>query len=279
MIRLCTLFIWTALLAQDVSLSTYVESKTVEDNKTFKFFLEFSWQGNASDYRINIQGIPTVYGLEVLGSGSSNKVSGTIEKPITTRRYFYNLKPTRLGDVSIETVRATATHVQTGTISQLSSQPTSLHVIKGKVPVTIDTKLILLSVGALLFIVGLIFWVLYRAKQKKKALEAFVSDDSFIEYTMLKQLTILKNEPERVDETAKTFFNLYESYLEEAHINKHSILLEPLSSDTHDSEAFKKRLDEIRFSGITPDVYELERLISSFKEVLTANLNTRKKTE
>lgn len=265
------------LLGQEVSLSSYVDSKTVEDNKLFKVYLEFSWQGEATDYKIQIAGLPIVYGLEVLGSGSSNKVGGTLEKPIITRKYFYNLKATRLGNASIEPISATATHLASSTVSNLSSQAIALTVIKGEEAFELDSKIIVMIIALVLIIVALIFLVLNRAKKKKDSLANFVTDDSLIEYKNLKQLTILKNDPDRVAETSKTFFTLYESYLEEAHINKHSILIDESSLPEFDFAGYKSRLDEIRFSGQNPDIYELEQLIATLKDILTANLETRKK--
>lgn len=278
MIKLYTLLIsFFVLTAQDVSLSAYVEKNTVEDNKTFKLFLEFTWQGEATDYRVQLKGLPTVYGLEVLGSGSTNRVGGNEQNPTVTRKYFYNLKPTRVGKAAVEAIRATVVNSQTSESFELTSQSIDLVVVKGKEETSIDSQLIYIGIGVLVLLALAIVFVMRRANAKKAALAAFAVDDSLVENHAIKTLTMLKNDPDRLEETCKKFFNLYESYLAEAHINKDSILIDEAKSDELGVGDFKSRLDEIRFSGINPDVYEMEKIIDQFKKIVEENLNTRNK--
>jgi hypothetical protein len=84
-------------LVEAISASVQVDRKEVPQNRTFKFTLKISWQGDVARYEIEQVDNPVLTNFEVVGNSSANWVGEIGGEKKAIRTYDYTLKPLALG--------------------------------------------------------------------------------------------------------------------------------------------------------------------------------------
>jgi cbb3-type cytochrome oxidase subunit 3 len=273
------LFILATLSSQEIDFVAYVEDKNLHDQKTFDLILEFKWQGKPQDYQINLPNSLDLIGLEALGSGASNKLLSENSISIAKRVVKYKLRALRAGSVEISNIKATATHTETGQVTNLESLAIRLEIKKYEKPFELESKFIWLIIISILFLAVIVFLVFFLSKRRKKNLEAFQSDIIItIEDEILSKIKRIKNDVLSVSDEFLGFINLFEQYVKDEIIEKNGIFFG--DSDVHFSLSdFKNKLEMYRFSGQNPDIYEFDELIKQFCFILENNKQHRKELE
>ena len=117
-------------ISTNVSLKTYLENDYVPLNKEVVFHVELSWLGDLSRYQIDEIVEPSISGLNLRGSGSSNKL--TIDEngsPFSTRRVSYYFSPQSIGMAYIDGLNIRYKDANTGDIETLIAQRIAIKII------------------------------------------------------------------------------------------------------------------------------------------------------
>ena len=130
-------FNYTSMQAQVVSLSTSIKLKTVLEsdkvplNKEVIYHIELSWQGDLDRYLIAEIIEPSISGLDLRGSGSSNKLTtGQNGKPFSIRRVTYYFSPQSVGMAYIDGLTIQYKDNLSGNIETLIAQRIGVKIIE-----------------------------------------------------------------------------------------------------------------------------------------------------
>jgi len=117
-------------ISTNVSFKTYLENDYVPLNKEVVFHVELSWLGDLSRYQIDEIVEPSISGLDLRGSGSSNKL--TIDEngnPFSTKRVSYYFSPQSIGMAYIDGLTIQYKDANTGDFETLISQRIAIKII------------------------------------------------------------------------------------------------------------------------------------------------------
>jgi large-conductance mechanosensitive channel len=267
------------LMSQNVDMTSYVLKKDLNTNDIFEFYIDVSWRGASALYQVEVNDLPRLDGLDLHGSGASNKVSDDNGQTISKKLLTYKLKANRVGQVIIAPISIKVTDVQTQNTTYLNTQPLTLQIKEYIPPTEIDTKIIYFIIIAIVILAGIIAFIMMRAKKKKSDLEDFADmTERYIETKMLNRLSMIKNEPELVSKSMKEFIDTVEAYMQDDSVNKNT--LTPREAENADSnEAYVGRLNEVRYSGEVLNTIDLEKMLNDFKSILRKNIDLRKDVE
>lgn len=254
------------LPAQTVQLSASVETTTVPDNAPFELCLEATWIGESDDVKITFLTLPKLSGASIVGSGAESIVRSQQRQ---SRVYFYMIQPDAPGRIRIEAIEAQAYWPQSGERQTLSAQPVEITVIKGPDPKE-DTNW--LFYGMLLIIIALVSILIVRQIRRQSSTLNEYASTATPESVVRQKLRDIRFDPMFVDRDSADFIAAFESYRNREDIHTESLLLSsiPESEDVETGD-FMKRLEAFRYSGTTPDVYELETLVQRFRTILETN--------
>lgn len=277
--KIFLLFLSTVLFSQNVEMTSYVLNKNLNDNDLFDFYVEVKWEGPSSKYSVDINNLPVLDGLELHGSGASNKVLNENNLTISKKIFSFKLKATRVGEVMISPISIKVTDLIDSQTTHLNTQNLLLKISKYIPPTKLDTRIIYYILIFAVIIAIIIFFVLKRAKKKKQDLEAFADmSEKYIETKILNKCSTLKNEAELVAKTSKDFISYYEEYLQDESVNKNELIPINAKSSENNLDLLAK-VNEMRYSGEIPNTIDLEHLINTFKKVLKDNIQIRKDME
>lgn len=133
----CVIFNYTLIAAQDDSLATNIELKTVLEsdkvplNKEVIYHVELSWKGSLDRYQISEIIEPSISGLDLRGSGSSNKLNNDEKgKPHSIRRVTYYFSPQSVGMAYIDGLTIQYKDNLSGKTETLISQRIGVKIIE-----------------------------------------------------------------------------------------------------------------------------------------------------
>lgn len=131
------IFHYTPLAAQVDSLSTNIEFKTILEsekvplNKEVIYHIELSWKGDLDRYQIAEIIEPGISGLDLRGSGSSNKLSSDKNgNPHSIRRVTYYFSPQSVGMAYIDGLTIQYKDNLTGKVETLIAQRIAVKIIE-----------------------------------------------------------------------------------------------------------------------------------------------------
>lgn len=117
-------------LSSNITLKTVLESDNVPLNKEVVYHVELSWEGDLDRYQIDEIVEPTVSGLNLRGSGSSNKLTNDKNaKPHSMRKVTYYFSPQSIGMAYIDGLTIRYKDNLTGDIETLISQRIGVKII------------------------------------------------------------------------------------------------------------------------------------------------------
>jgi len=178
-----------------ISLNCRVDRTETPLNRTVELVVSLQWSGDLQRYDILAFDNPILQNFDILGSGSSNKVSSVGGVATAIREYTFTLKPQTIGMGYIEPIIIKYTDTATDADFTLTSNRIP---VKVNDPVSEGETLVwLLRLAAALIIVLLAFFVfrLLRRKkiQREKLAQEAVIDDVSIEDEYLQELAALVN--------------------------------------------------------------------------------------
>lgn len=263
----------------DIDFIAYVEEKVITNKDNFYLTLEFSWKGKPQDYQIELPSKLNLSGIEVLGSGASNKLLDQNGVFVTKRVVKYRLKAIRTGKVEINSITAYATAVESGTVKKLESLPLSLNVTKYIEPYKLESKLLWIILVSFLLLLILIYLVVSLSKRKKKKLMELQNDIVItLEDEIIKEMKQFKNDVNTVEDEFRIFSRLYDHYLKDKKVEKSGIFFGEKDVNFSLSQ-FKNDMEMYRFSGQSPDIYQFDEFIKQFLTILENNKKFRKDME
>jgi len=268
-IKLIFLFIsFFVLSAQEISMIAHIEKKEIHEKEMVRLFLDFEWEGKLQDFKVRVSQKPVIYGLEILGRGSSNKiVKGENGNSVCRYSIIYELNPTRKGLVSVEGISAIATSVASGEDIELSAGKIDVQVNEYIEPFSIFSKTSLVVLAVLLVFMSVVALFVLRSKKKKEELKQLSELETPIEEEILSKINRLMPVEEVHQETIKSFIDLYEKA-------SNSLRFKELEL-SFDYTRFIDKIEKYKFSGSTPDVYEFDQMKLDFKEILNKNLSLK----
>jgi hypothetical protein len=96
-----------------IRLSAFVEKISVPLNRTVLFTIRMEWFGDLDKYEVHQLDNPLAQNLDIIGTGSSNRVANTEGRNTSILDYEYTLKPQSLGMAYVEGVIITYTDRET----------------------------------------------------------------------------------------------------------------------------------------------------------------------
>ncbi|MDZ7372756.1 MAG: BatD family protein [candidate division KSB1 bacterium] len=115
--------------APEIALHASLDRTQVPLNRTVTLSVELRWDGEPYRYEVADVGTPVVRNLEVLGSGSSNRVeAGSGGQSVVVQTHRFVLKPKELGMAYVEPMSVLYTDTRTGVSQRLRTQRLQLEV-------------------------------------------------------------------------------------------------------------------------------------------------------
>lgn len=262
-----------------VEISSLVKPNKVPLNQTLDYIIQITWGGNLSQIEIEDVEEPAFSNFEIIGTASSNRISGTADGKISTREIRYTLQPKTLGMGYIEPSRLTYKDVRDEQNYDLYTQRIPVEVLPavampGEKPFPWLILVIVIFIGGS----AVVGFILYR-KQFKKTSEETLPQVPLEERMLgeLKEKIDLKN-PDR-NGSIRLLSKLYRSYLAE------KFNISALEATTQDliqslkgmeleeglivrSETLFQKADLIKFSGKTATQAELDEAYITVETVL-----------
>ncbi len=273
-----------------VELSAFVEPHEVPLNKTVDYIIRITWTGNLKQIEIEEVETPLFSNFDVLGTASSNQISGTAEGKVAVKEIRYTLQPQTLGMGYIEPGYLTYKNVVENHIYELNTQRIPVEVLPAvSTPSQKQFPWMLFGVVVIIIIAGI---ALYK-KLKKNVKEDIVPQIPLEEKMLseLKEKIDLKNQDR--NESISVLSKLYRSYLAEKfnisalEITTQELLQSLKGLDLEErliikSKSLFEKADIIKFSGKTATQAELDEAYITVETVLetqqkSSELNTEDK--
>jgi len=264
-----------------VTLSALVEPRQVPLNRTLTFTVKIVWQGDL--YLIALDEIeePVLSNFDIVGTASSNKITGTAEGRKSTKEILYTLMPRTLGMGYIEPVRLTYTDKSTEKSHAMMTQRIGVEVLSPVAEpgeVQIPWLPILIGFGIVLAVIVFILF-----KRKRTAAE----DEEAIDVIEEAYLGELKNQADLKDPGRQNTLSFITKLIRRYLAEKYKIsALEATTNDLlkliteHDveeslvrkCETLFKKTDVIQFSGSEVLQSELDEAYTMVETILEKQL-------
>jgi len=112
-----------------VSVSSILNSKQVPLNRTVDFIVRIAWEGDLETIDIGELTDPVLSNLDVVGTASSNKVTGIPGGQQSVKEVAYTLKPKNLGMAYIEPVSLSYTDKKTNRVHALRTRRMTVEAV------------------------------------------------------------------------------------------------------------------------------------------------------
>ncbi len=268
-----------------VSVSSVLDSKQVPLNRTVDFIVRIAWEGDLETVDIGELTDPILSNLDVVGTATSNKVTGIPGGQQSVKEVTYTLKPKNLGMAYIEPVSLSYTDKKTSQVHALRTRRMTVEAVS---PVPEKTG----GPGAWFWILFLAAfasgiaaggWYYLRQKKIKRAREApmvqTILEEDFL--IRLKETVDLKSKDRKESFGALT--KLFRRYLSEEYgINATVAATEEwinaLRERGTDEGLIRKcetlftKADVIRFSGKEATQAELDEAYTVVEAMLESRL-------
>lgn len=266
----------------EVRLSAFVDSRRVPLNRTLGFIVQISWEGDLDLIEIGEIEEPIMTNLDVTGTSSANRITGTAGGQKAVKEVAYTLQPTTLGMAYIEPVGLEYEDKRTGKTHALMTQRIGVEVVSpipernGGPPVWVW----IIGGGVLVLGGGAFFLLRHRSGREGEEEEP----SRTIEEIALEELRLtvdLKGMDKREAFSALT--RLFRRYLSE----KYSIpaleattaeLLNTLEAEGVDEglrgkcEKLFEKADVVKFSGQAASQADLEEAYTTVETILEMHL-------
>jgi hypothetical protein len=200
----------------EVTLSANVDSKRVPLNRPLILTVRVSWEGNIDDIEIDEIEEPILSNFEIVGTASSNRVTGTENGRKAEKEIRYTLMPTTLGMGYIESVALSYHDKFSDQTYHLKTERIGVEIVapvaeKGKSPPFLIPVVVTLLILAIAVIFVLRFRRMKTDRTKEEAVEDRILEESYLE--TLKHSVDLKSGDKQ--EMFSTLSNLFRKYLSE----------------------------------------------------------------
>ena len=266
-----------------VSLSTLVEPRRVPLNRPLVFTVRVSWEGDLDLIEIGGVEEPVLSNFDIVGTSSTNRVSGAPGGKKAVKEIAYTLQPKTLGMGYIEPVGLTYKNKATGETYSLMTQRIGVEVIS-PVPEPGERRMVWtwIVVGVIIVVGFFISLFLVRRKagerQEEEEVERIV-EEAYLEE--LKESVDLKGKEKR--ETFAILSKLFRKYLSEKFgISALEATTEELlkilaeegleDSLIRECEALLVKADVVKFSGQEATQAELEEAYTTVETILESHL-------
>ena len=272
-----------------VTLSTQVAPERVPLNRQATLTVRIEWEGDLDLIVIGDVEEPILTNFDIVGSSSTNRVSGTAEGRRAVKEIAYILQPRGLGMAYVEPVGLSYEDLRTGKTHSLMTQRVGVEAISPVAePGEMPKWWIWAAAG--IFMVGIFVFMLIRMSRLRNA-EVVEIVVRIIEETYLEDLKTqvdLKTADRREGLTAVT--KLFRKYLAE----KHDIsameattaeLVKALEEAGMDANLLKKceslfeKADVVKFSGQEASQAEFEEAYTTVETILESHLAREKEVQ
>lgn len=269
-------------LSTSVTLSSFVLPNKVPLNRTTTLTIEITWEGDIDLVKINEIDEPVLTHLDIVGTSSSNKVSGSSTGKKAVKTISYILQPNTLGMAYIESLALSYEDLTTGKTHHLMTQRYGVEAI-GAVAEEGERRLPwipLIAIGIVLVIIT--FWII----QKRRAAQD-EEDDIEIQPIEEGYLDRLKNEIDLKNPDRRDMFTqlskLFRKYLSEKfEILAMEATTEGLVASLKETEVDEKliqrcenlfnKADVVKFSGQDATQAELDEAYTTVETILESQL-------
>lgn len=257
-----------------IRLSAFVQDTHLPQNRSAELFIRLQWAGDLDRYEVHRFENPILQNMQILGSGSANRVATINGSRTAIREYTFTLKPEAIGMGYVEPMIIRYTDLATDTEHRLTTNRIEVQVIdplpeKGSLSWLLWALLFLIFGAGATILLRRLRQINKRTKAAHEMAELVVP----IEEKYLQELkkTIDLNDPSL--DGAKAFAQLSKLLRRFLHERFAAPGLEATTSDvTHYlfEQKFENRLvneikeilssaDIIKFSGKSVDRAEVER--------------------
>lgn len=266
----------------EVTLSASVEPGHVPLNRTAQFIVRLVWLGGIDRIEFGDVEAPVFTNLEVSGTASTHRVTGTEQGNRSEKEIIFTLRPTTLGMAYIEPVQVDYEDRETGQIRHLMTQRIGVEVLS---PVTEKGRsrfTWIWIIVPLLLILGSGILLLRRGKRTR---ETWVEEPKrILEEVMLERLKsdVDLKDPDRREGIASVSRHLKHYLSEKYEIaaleTTTGILLEMLHQKGIEESVIRKcemlfqKADVIKFSGADATQAELDEAFTTVETILESGL-------
>lgn len=270
-----------------VDLASFVEPNKVPLNQTVVYTIQIKWIGNLSQIEIENVEEPAFSNFDILGTASSNQVSGTVDGKIAIKEFRYTLQPKTLGMGYIEQSHLTYKNLSDETSYDLYTQRIPVEVLSA-VAMPGETQfhgLIILMIIIVLSgaSIGFIIYKKRTNKEEDDSIEQIPLEDRML--AELKETIDLKNADR--NESIRLLSKLFKTYLaEKFNISALEVTTQDLMGSLKNleleesliikSESLFQKADLIKFSGKTGTQAELDEAYITIETVLETQQNKNK---
>lgn len=266
-----------------VSLSASVESKQVPLNRHLTFIVRLSWEGDLDLIEIGDVEEPLLTNFDIVGTASTNRVSGTADGRKAVKEITYTLQPKTLGMGYVESVGLSYEDKRTGKTHSLMTQRLGVEVTSA-VPEPGETPMWWVWAAAGAVLVGVFVFMMIRMSRLKKAdgeeIVVRIIEEAYLED--LKEQVDLKSGDRREGLAAVT--KLFRKYLSdkydisalEATTAELAKALEDAGLDANllkKCESLFEKADVVKFSGQEATQAELEEAYTTVETILESHLS------
>jgi hypothetical protein len=186
--------------ATRVSVSSVIQSTRVPLNRTVEFTIRIAWEGPVEAIEIGEFTDPVFSNLDVVGTSSSNRVTGTQAGQASVKDVVYSLKPKTLGMAYIDPALLSYTDKKTGLVHFLRTRRMSVEAVSPVPEKSGGPGLWFWVIFGVMFVAGTAFgaWLFIRHKKAGTA-QAATADPLPMEENFLNLLktTVVLTDPDR----------------------------------------------------------------------------------
>lgn len=266
-----------------VSISTRVEPNRIPLNRTLRYIIQITWEGNLDEIEIGDLEEPLLSNFDVIGTSSANRVTEGVTGKKAIKEIAYTLQPKTLGMGYVESVAVSYENTQTGKTHFLQTERVAVEVISPIPEVNGKRSLWFLIVACMLLAGGILGFLYVRRRQsekkdKEEEIERII-EEVFLEE--LKDSINLKEKDRR--ETFSILTKLFRRYLSEKY---HISALEATTAELvkilteegldedliHKCETLFNKADVVKFSGQDASQAELDEAYTTVETILESHL-------
>ena len=268
-----------------IKLTAIVDKNKVPLNRNLTLTIRLKWYGNLDRYDIHQFDNPIVENLEIVGTGSSNKVANIDGRATAVQEYEFVLKPKSLGMAYIEGVIIKYTDMETNADFRLVTNRIPVEVIDPVPESGQHSSLFWIIIAAMLLLAagGSYYFLVIRKKQKaEQAVEVEIPlEEKYLQE--LRENVDLSDLALDVDSAFSTIYKLLRRFLNEkfalpgleASTGEVIDALQNLRVEErviNEISDVLRTADVIKFSGGGGNRTDLERAFTIFEATLQKSL-------
>ncbi|RMD88578.1 MAG: hypothetical protein D6813_11895 [Calditrichaeota bacterium] len=268
------------LYPDKIKATVYFDKKSVPLNRTARFTLDLSWEGDLDRFKIEKVEDPVFTNLEVVSNSTSNQVGASR----ALKSYEYVVHPKSLGMAYVDGIVVEYRDTQTDKLHRLITNRLEISVIEpvkesqsGKIALFIGIGLSVI-VLSIVTVVSIKNRKLRQQEERLKAIDMVPVEEKYL--GQLKEQINLK-EPQDKDNYA-ALSKLFKKYLAERYQISaletsteeivHSLKEQNIAeSNIKIVDEVLRTCDVVKFSGSQPETGQIERLYTLVEDLLQKN--------